>query len=210
MTSVYKCISVYICNVYIMYTLHNVYITYVMYTLCMMFILTFRYKTELCRTFVETGRCNYNTKCQFAHGAQDMRSLLHHPKYKTELCRAFHTVGLCQYGPRCHYVHSTGAGEAQVGGVSKQRRDRTGEDSHHGSSLSPMSRPDSSPEVMSPRFFPRRFEVINMEAFNDALSSFCCWNVSMPGHALVRSVCTSVWILSRLQFIVISSGAHVE
>ncbi|XP_013784261.1 mRNA decay activator protein ZFP36L1-like [Limulus polyphemus] len=66
-----------------------------------------RYKTELCRPFEENGTCKYGDKCQFAHGAQELRTLARHPKYKTELCRTFHTTGLCPYGPRCHFIHNS-------------------------------------------------------------------------------------------------------
>ncbi|KAK3859804.1 hypothetical protein Pcinc_034102 [Petrolisthes cinctipes] len=65
-----------------------------------------RYKTELCRPFEENGFCKYGDKCQFAHGAGELRSLSRHPKYKTELCRTFHTIGFCPYGPRCHFIHN--------------------------------------------------------------------------------------------------------
>lgn len=67
---------------------------------------TSRYKTELCRPFEESGSCKYGDKCQFAHGAHELRTLVRHPKYKTELCRTYHTIGLCPYGPRCHFVHN--------------------------------------------------------------------------------------------------------
>ena len=65
-----------------------------------------RYKTELCRPFLDNGFCKYGDKCQFAHGDQDLRNLPRHPKYKTELCRTFHTRGYCPYGSRCHFIHS--------------------------------------------------------------------------------------------------------
>ncbi|XP_064158347.1 mRNA decay activator protein ZFP36 [Anguilla rostrata] len=65
-----------------------------------------RYKTELCRTFAESGVCKYGGKCQFAHGAEELRDLSRHPKYKTEPCRTFHTIGYCPYGIRCHFVHN--------------------------------------------------------------------------------------------------------
>ncbi|KAL5008528.1 hypothetical protein ScPMuIL_014109 [Solemya velum] len=65
-----------------------------------------RYKTELCRPFEESGHCKYGDKCQFAHGAYELRTLARHPKYKTELCRTFHTIGFCPYGPRCHFIHN--------------------------------------------------------------------------------------------------------
>ncbi|KAM9113268.1 mRNA decay activator protein ZFP36L2-A-like [Pangshura tecta] len=65
-----------------------------------------RYKTELCRTYEESGLCKYGVKCQFAHGAGELRGLSRHPKYKTELCRTFHTAGFCPYGCRCHFIHN--------------------------------------------------------------------------------------------------------
>lgn len=65
-----------------------------------------RYKTELCRTYEENGTCRYGDKCQFAHGAAEMRTVARHPKYKTDLCRTFHTTGFCPYGSRCHFIHS--------------------------------------------------------------------------------------------------------
>ena len=65
-----------------------------------------RYKTELCRPYVESGFCKYGDKCQFAHGNLELRTMSRHPKYKTELCRTFHTSGFCPYGPRCHFIHN--------------------------------------------------------------------------------------------------------
>ncbi|XP_029922542.1 mRNA decay activator protein ZFP36 [Myripristis murdjan] len=66
-----------------------------------------RYKTELCRSFAENSICKYGGKCQFAHGAEELRDLNRHPKYKTEPCRTFHTIGFCPYGIRCHFVHNS-------------------------------------------------------------------------------------------------------
>lgn len=66
-----------------------------------------RYKTELCRPYEENGTCKYGDKCQFAHGINELRTLIRHPKYKTELCRTFHTTGFCPYGPRCHFIHNS-------------------------------------------------------------------------------------------------------
>ncbi|EFA80829.1 hypothetical protein PPL_06417 [Heterostelium album PN500] len=65
-----------------------------------------RYKTELCRSFAETGICRYGFKCQFAHGRDELRPVMRHPKYKTETCKTFHTVGSCPYGSRCRFIHS--------------------------------------------------------------------------------------------------------
>lgn len=67
---------------------------------------TTRYKTEMCRPFEETGHCRYGSKCQFAHGASELRGLNRHPRYKTEFCRTFHTTGFCSYGQRCNFIHN--------------------------------------------------------------------------------------------------------
>ncbi|XP_028818029.1 mRNA decay activator protein ZFP36 [Denticeps clupeoides] len=64
-----------------------------------------RYKTELCRSFQESGSCKYGGKCQFAHGEKELRGLHRHPKYKTEACRTFYNFGYCPYGTRCHFIH---------------------------------------------------------------------------------------------------------
>jgi len=64
------------------------------------------YKTELCRSFSETGFCRYGNKCQFAHGIEDLRPVVRHRKYKTEKCKNFSKNGVCPYGRRCRFVHS--------------------------------------------------------------------------------------------------------
>uniref|UniRef100_A0A672Z5M9 mRNA decay activator protein ZFP36 n=1 Tax=Sphaeramia orbicularis TaxID=375764 RepID=A0A672Z5M9_9TELE len=45
------------------------------------------------------------SKCQFAHGEDELRGLYRHPKYKTEPCRTFYNFGYCPYGSRCHFIH---------------------------------------------------------------------------------------------------------
>jgi hypothetical protein len=64
------------------------------------------YKTELCRSFVDTGICRYGHRCQFAHGEHELRPVLRHPKYKTETCRSFYMTGSCRYGSRCRFIHT--------------------------------------------------------------------------------------------------------
>jgi len=64
------------------------------------------YKTELCRSWVESASCKYGNKCQFAHGQHELRPVIRHPKYKTEICKTFHTNGTCPYGKRCRFVHN--------------------------------------------------------------------------------------------------------
>lgn len=65
------------------------------------------YKTELCRSFEETGACRYGSKCQFAHGREELRPVARHPKYKTEICKTFHSIGTCPYGKRCRFIHNS-------------------------------------------------------------------------------------------------------
>jgi len=75
------------------------------------------YKTELCRSFEETGNCRYGMKCQFAHGKDELRPVLRHPKYKTEICRTFHSTGTCPYGKRCRFIHQS-ADEANLNSIN--------------------------------------------------------------------------------------------
>ena len=50
------------------------------------------YKTEMCRSWEETGSCRYGAKCQFAHGSWELRPVARHPKYKTEVSRQWQRV----------------------------------------------------------------------------------------------------------------------
>ncbi|KAK6132073.1 hypothetical protein DH2020_034194 [Rehmannia glutinosa] len=45
------------------------------------------FKTELCNKWQQTGTCPYGDNCQFAHGIDELRPVLRHPRYKTEVCR---------------------------------------------------------------------------------------------------------------------------
>jgi len=63
------------------------------------------YKTELCQSWMETGACRYGPKCQYAHGKDEVRPVIRHPKYKTENCKTFSNTGQCPYGKRCRFVH---------------------------------------------------------------------------------------------------------
>ena len=42
-------------------------------------------QTELCRTWQAKGSCSYGSRCQFAHGHKDLRSVQQHPMFKTEV-----------------------------------------------------------------------------------------------------------------------------
>ncbi|XP_075499633.1 zinc finger CCCH domain-containing protein 14-like [Primulina tabacum] len=63
-------------------------------------------KTELCNKWQETGACPYGENCQFAHGINELRPVIRHPRYKTEVCRMVLTGDICPYGHRCHFRHS--------------------------------------------------------------------------------------------------------
>lgn len=80
-----------------------------------------RYKTELCRQFMELGVCEYNDRCLFAHGAYELKSIPHrHPKFKTERCSAFHDIGFCAFGPRCSFIHEQVDADTIIGSLSKK------------------------------------------------------------------------------------------
>jgi hypothetical protein len=65
-----------------------------------------KYKTELCRTWVEHNYCPYKEKCRFAHGKKDLHDKIVMSKnYKQKECNSFYTRGYCPYGPRCHFKH---------------------------------------------------------------------------------------------------------
>uniref|UniRef100_M4B1E3 C3H1-type domain-containing protein n=1 Tax=Hyaloperonospora arabidopsidis (strain Emoy2) TaxID=559515 RepID=M4B1E3_HYAAE len=69
------------------------------------------YKTELCKHYTDNGSCRYGPKCQFAHGEDELRGVLRHPKYKTTRCKAFLSTGKCLYGSRCRFIHTRYPGE---------------------------------------------------------------------------------------------------
>jgi len=65
-----------------------------------------KFKTELCKTFTDTGFCTYGNKCRFAHGREELfNKYSSHPKYRKSDCVTFHTNGYCNYGSRCHFRH---------------------------------------------------------------------------------------------------------
>jgi len=71
------------------------------------------FKTEMCRSWTETGSCRYGNKCQFAHGKEQIRQVVRHPKYKTKMCTNFCENGSCPYGVRCRFIHDQTKGNFQ-------------------------------------------------------------------------------------------------
>ena len=75
-----------------------------------------KYKTEMCKNWIEIGTCRYGKKCQFAHGSVDKVDL-NLPcsaigsggsnKYKSKECVGFFTNIWCPYGTRCLFKHET-------------------------------------------------------------------------------------------------------
>ncbi|ORE20159.1 WD40 repeat-like protein [Rhizopus microsporus] len=65
------------------------------------------YKTEFCRNWIELGHCRYGTKCLYAHGEKEIRTVPRHARYKTQICRAYHSDGSCPYGVRCTFIHDS-------------------------------------------------------------------------------------------------------
>ncbi|KAL0207593.1 hypothetical protein P9112_012221 [Eukaryota sp. TZLM1-RC] len=69
------------------------------------FINKAKYKTEICRQYLEKGCCSYGSKCQFAHSLSELQTSPTASRYKVEICRQFVATGLCQYGSRCRFLH---------------------------------------------------------------------------------------------------------
>ncbi|KAI7902453.1 uncharacterized protein BX663DRAFT_76035 [Cokeromyces recurvatus] len=80
------------------------------------------YKTRLCERFELEGSCPYGTKCNFAHGVNELRGrtdlqqqsnlqkedrneMFENQLFKTKLCEKYMRDKFCQYGPKCHFAH---------------------------------------------------------------------------------------------------------
>ena len=65
------------------------------------------FKTEVCRTHLTSGVCQFGVDCQFAHSFDELRPREYDSKYKTELCKRYHTLGAsgCKFGVRCKFLH---------------------------------------------------------------------------------------------------------
>ena len=68
-----------------------------------------KYKTELCKNWIEKGKCSYSVRCKFAHGYHELVSSAKVEEkskpYKQVLCENFHKDNYCSYGSRCVYIH---------------------------------------------------------------------------------------------------------
>jgi len=64
-----------------------------------------KYKTELCKSYSESGKCKYHNKCMFAHGKEELFKRKTCYNYKQKKCESFYRQGYCPYGMRCNFVH---------------------------------------------------------------------------------------------------------
>ena len=67
-----------------------------------------KYKTELCKNWIETRQCRYFRKCKYAHGNSELVNVTDQQtqKYKTKDCNQFYKEGFCLYGTRCLFIHT--------------------------------------------------------------------------------------------------------
>jgi hypothetical protein len=87
-----------------------------------------KYKTSLCKHFLETGDCHMGKRCHFAHGEAELRSITdslpqsvieqnnryyqmkssigaHFSNYKSVPCKYFENSQKCKYGDSCTFAH---------------------------------------------------------------------------------------------------------
>ncbi|XP_013415621.1 uncharacterized protein LOC106177409 [Lingula anatina] len=58
-----------------------------------------KYKTEICMEWLTSGKCKMGSKCNFAHGQQEVRGM-----QKTEMCKYFLSKAGCPYS-KCIFAH---------------------------------------------------------------------------------------------------------
>ena len=72
-----------------------------------------RYKTQICANFQRDGACRYGRRCQFAHGAHELRerSQLLAPLVPEDqkICQPFAATGFCRFGDKCKFPHVLGS-----------------------------------------------------------------------------------------------------
>jgi len=66
-----------------------------------------KYKTELCKSWIETHFCAYGNKCRFAHGKEELVIKNQNSNYKKKSCKSFIKYGFCPYGSRCNFKHDS-------------------------------------------------------------------------------------------------------
>jgi hypothetical protein len=78
-----------------------------------------KYKTQLCKHYLENSKCPLAQYCQFAHGQEDLRQPNDplpknfgktalgavHSNYKTIPCKYWTETGNCKFGEGCSFFH---------------------------------------------------------------------------------------------------------
>ena len=67
-----------------------------------------KYKTELCKNWIETAKCRYEQFCSFAHGQHELTKAAvnnYNVLFKSKNCRTFYQTKSCPYGQRCMFRH---------------------------------------------------------------------------------------------------------
>ncbi|KAL3515565.1 hypothetical protein ACH5RR_022467 [Cinchona calisaya] len=65
----------------------------------------YNYKTEKCRSWEDFNPCRFGSKCQFAHGKEELRpSYFSKNKLEAQLCKSYSSRS-CAYGTKCRFVH---------------------------------------------------------------------------------------------------------
>ena len=64
-----------------------------------------KYKTELCKNWIEIGFCRYGNNCKYAHGHSEVVLQKLAPTKKDKNCKTFFKTGQCPYGTRCQFDH---------------------------------------------------------------------------------------------------------
>ncbi|KAI9332168.1 hypothetical protein DFJ73DRAFT_856188 [Zopfochytrium polystomum] len=75
-------------------------------------------KTELCVWFAASGSCRFGLGCDFAHSADELRTVPRPTNWRTKTCANFVANGICPYGQRCGFLHSN-AGIASTCTINK-------------------------------------------------------------------------------------------
>lgn len=63
-----------------------------------------KYKTDLCRHYLLTGKCTFGDNCAYAHGMDELRKKIVPLEYKTRVCKDY-LEGVCEYGYKCTFAH---------------------------------------------------------------------------------------------------------
>ncbi|KAJ7946682.1 Zinc finger protein like [Quillaja saponaria] len=87
------------------------------------------YKKDICRSWEEAGNCRYGSKCQFAHGKEELRPTRFPIKNKSELnshknaqlSKSYTSTGSCPYGPQSRFAQQLKAAAETEAEVTKSQ-----------------------------------------------------------------------------------------